>query len=259
MQELSDLATESKADSSTEVLERDLACLLEVGYALRSVPENDIDWWMNGQERCGVVARPRKKEVVLLRQPNVSNEYEVVAPSGEVYTLVVEPNAQPEYGIRVPRNKVTIRYSRRYSEGPNTLVGPAPPNEHKLSALLQVIRTLPSEYVALNKEFVPERVPLKVISFDNLVGLVKAYNGFRTDRNNPVERNPFSGTARFYDANFEHLFEQKPEKLGVYVDIRRGYAHGGNYIEMSLRVELPEKRIRTFLTKEISIKGIRKS
>ena len=242
MPELSDLATESENGSRTAVIERDLACLLEVGYALRSVPESDIELWIKGRERCGVPPRPCKQEVMLLRDPVETNNYEVVVPSGKIYTLVVEPIVRPDACVRIHNNKVTIRFSKKYFEGPNSSVSPAPPNEHRLSALIQVIDNLPFEYASLDNA--TKLVPLKQVSFDNLVELVKAYNGFRTDKNNPVERNPFFGTARFYDAS-----------LGAHVDITRGYAHGGNHIEMSLRVELPEKRDRTFLTRTISLKG----
>ncbi len=256
MPEISELVTESETGSRTAVLERDLTCLLEVGYALRSVPESDIELWVKGQERCGAPPRPHKQEVTLLRdRPVETNKYEVVVPSGEIYTLVVEPIVKPDAGVRIHNNKVTIRFSKKYFEGPNSSVSPAPPNEHRLSALLQVIGNLPSEYASLDRDNKTKLVPLKFVSFDNVVELVKAYNGFRTDKNNPVERNPFFGIARFHDANFECQCGLKPEKLNVYVDIERGYAHGGNYIEMSLRVVLPEKRDRTFLTKIISLKG----
>jgi len=97
---------------------RDLSLVLETCTALRLVPQDDLENWLNGAPcPASRVQHPNPSKVKFIKQSatGVEKEFEVEA-GGRVYTITVHPNREP---YSDPSNTVWISYGIRHPEGPN--------------------------------------------------------------------------------------------------------------------------------------------
>jgi len=160
--ELSD--TVKPSSGFVSVLSRDLELLIDVGLALRSVPEDEIERWLIGENSLIKPDNPHKVEVKYHGQPviGIMKEYDVAALSGERYRLAVHPKKLR--GIQ--SNDVRVKFGRTYSVGENSVHGTLDKHEDK-----SVLYLLP----------LVARLPLKDISYEKVREFFEKNNGFVDD------------------------------------------------------------------------------
>jgi hypothetical protein len=185
MPELSD-AVEQKTE---QILSKDLECLLDVGFALRSVPEDEMVRWLKGEDILVRPERPCKNEVRYTGQPvfGITKEYDVVASSGLAYRFVVHPRTV--HGIN--SNEVKVKFSKAYAVGENP-----DPGELVKPASKDVFYLLP----------LVAKLPLKDISYKQVAEFLEKHNGFVYDVRRPE-------VARFYDSYVQVRFIDSEDPL----------------------------------------------
>jgi hypothetical protein len=213
--------TEKELPPYVAELATDLDLLIEIGSALRSLPERDMVPWFEGH-RDDLTPNNYRSEVRLVRSETsvTTKKFEVEAPSGTSYTLVVEPAIED----MINYNKVKIQLTREYKAGPNEQQGVLiKPAEHKVAYLLPLVA----------------RLPLKTITYDALIEFLREHNGFE-EPERTLERTKFTDWYEHGTTTYEiHLNVHKLEDGGA---------------RLELEVLIPDKkRVRTYITKEITL------
>jgi hypothetical protein len=247
MPELSDIVAEVKTPSYLDVLAKDLNALLEVGYALRSVPEDELVRWLDGKECWGMREKhPLPESVKYVGQPTIglTKEYETIGPSGQHYRFVVTP----KHTKGICNNEVRVKFFKEYPDGQNGNIGElVSSKDHNVLYLLPLI----------------SRLPIKEISYKAVVDFLEKHNGFRI-MSNSMETAAFQDSykheiveiynseplkLKFPDGNVKQVSPNRGAEIKKTVDmdvlvvvnkVARPKYHG---IGIALEVILPEKRV----------------
>lgn len=191
----------------------DLELLLDVGFALRSIPEEEIPRWLSGND-CLLRNLPHKDKIKYQGQPvfGMTKEYDVSAASGQPYRLVVHP----EKTLGVQNSAVRVKFSKTYEVGENKDLG------SHVEAKKNVLYLLP----------LVAQLPLKDISYEKVRDFFEKNNGFVYD------------TARPEMSQFRDSYQQKRDGENVWMDV---YVTIHNLkdrkVKVDLEVVVPKKRI----------------
>lgn len=248
MTDITDTVTKRpETPAYVEDLSRDLGLLLDLGYALRTVREDELMRWLQGRECLGSRHQnPHPDKVRYVGQPGVglTKEFEMTAPSATNYRLVATPTPN-DLLPHVPRNKVAIAFTKLYADGPNPDLGElVGSKDHAVLYLLPLVAHLP----------VPD------ISYDAVLQFFREHNGF--------EETVTPDLRKFHDI-YTHthapLDVTKPlmlwapggrqivspayradgpvtDNLNVYVTVRR--VEPRKAVEITLEIMLPELPVR---------------
>jgi len=193
MPELSDVVAEVKTPSYLDVLAKDLNALLEVGYALRSVPEDELIRWLEGKECWGAREKhPLPESVTYVGQPTIglTKEYEALGPSGQHYRFVVTP----KHTKGICNNEVRVKFVKEYPAGQNGNIGDlVSSKDHNVLYLLPLV----------------SRLPVKDISYNSVVDFLEKHNGFRIVSNS-MESAAFQD---MYNHERKTVYDSEPLKL----------------------------------------------
>lgn len=191
----------------------DLELLLDVGFALRSIPEEEIPRWLSGND-CLLKDLPHKDKVKYQGQPvlGMTKEYEVSASSGQPYRLVVHP----ERTLGVQNSAVRVKFSKTYDVGENKELGSLVEAKKNVLYLLPLVAQL----------------PLKDISYEKVREFFEKNNGFVYD------------TARPEISQFRDTYQQKRDGELIWMDV---YVSIHNLkdrkVKVDLEVVVPKKHI----------------
>lgn len=168
MPELSEAVKTAQAPPYVGELGRDLEFLLDVAFELRSVPEDEMERWLKGENCIVRPDNPHKKEVQYFGQPvqSIVKEYEVGSLSGEKYRLVVHPKKLNG----VVSNNVRVKFTKTYAVGENPEPGILIRSDDAKKDLLKknVLYLLP----------LAARLPLREIDYEAVKSFLIKYNGF---------------------------------------------------------------------------------
>jgi len=232
MPELTDVVSEAVSSQKTRkfpeyvnLLSHDLELLLDLGFALRSIPQDEIVRWFEGNSLV-TVKRPHKRKVKYAGQQvnGITKEYKVEIDSRQ-YSFVVHP----EWDKRVVSNDVKVKFTKTYAEGANPERGiRMKSDDHNVLYLLPMI----------------DRLPLRLVSYHFVNCLFKKINGWQPKMLRPEQ-------TQFCDN-----YVQKRGETGFEQPFEAGQ---NNWMDVAVNVynvEKPRKEVRIGLEVAIPKKVI---
>src|SRR3989344_7511425 len=126
-------------------LAKDLDCLLDMAFSLRSIASGDIESWLSGTNDLLKPKNKHTNDVEYLGQPTegLEKHYELRAPSGQTYRFLITPKEEQ----CVSNNTVIVRHSKTYPEGPNTPGEKTTSKDKSVLYLLPWVAALPINHV----------------------------------------------------------------------------------------------------------------
>jgi hypothetical protein len=231
MQELSDVSGAVKQISEFS----DLELLLDLGFALRSVPQDELVPWLEGNGLVNV-ERKHRDRVKYIGQPinSTTKEFDVEINERK-YRLSVHPNR--DQGI--VSNDVRVKFSKSYTVGENSDIGDLTKSAEKNALYLLPLVT---------------RLPLKDISYESVREFFEKNNGFKYEIQGAelVQFSDLYCQERPSDCKQlvlrdEHGKRYKPKMartekvwMDVYVSIHN---IKGKEVKVELEVAIPKKNI----------------
>ncbi len=213
----------------------DLELLLDLGFGLRSVPQDELVSWLEGNSPLNV-ERKHGDRVKYIGQPinRMTKEFEVEIDARK-YLLSVHPKR--DQGI--VSNEVKVKFSKTYAVGENTDIGDlTKPKEKDVLYLLPLVA----------------RLPVKKISFESVGNFFKNSNGF--DYNTPssdavqfqdlyCQERPSDGEQLILRDERGKLYKPKMARtekvwMDVYVSVHN---IKDKEVKVELEVAIPKKNI----------------
>lgn len=213
----------------------DLELLLDLGFALRSVPQDELVRWLEGNSLVNVERKHGDKIKYVGQSLNsITKEFEVEI-NARKYRLSVHPKR--EQGL--VSNDVTVKFSKTYEVGENTDIGDLTKSAEKNALYL-----LP----------LVARLPLKNISFDSVKDFFEKNNGFvyNTQSNEAVQfrdsycqERPSDGEQLILRDEHGKLYKPKMARtekvwMDVYITIKN---INGKSVGIDLEVAVPKKNV----------------
>jgi len=243
------IATAKPEDIPAYVTElaQDLELLLDVGHALRSVTQNEMETWLEGKNRAIPPKHPHPGKVQLVGQPVFGQvrEYVVRAPSGTQYSFVIELRRLGWIDSHI----VKVKYTKTYKEGENPDRGILiDSTDHSVLYLLPLIARLPLEKItprAVN-DFLERHNGFKHdVMRPEMCRYQDVYEQMRSDDSGakPIHlENPWNSPTPTFYKKF-NPYVKMPVKMDTFVTVHNDQKPSGNEVRIELEVAIPTKKL----------------